>query len=99
MTQSMTQEDRALARAEEHVKRVRDFFYHLMTYVLVCALLVFIDLRVDTGGPQVMGLDWAYWVIWAWGFGILGHAVYVFFGDYRVRMAYDRERSRSAESR
>lgn len=45
----MTQEDPALARARKHVKDVRDFYYHLMTYVLVNALMVIIDLRVDTG--------------------------------------------------
>jgi len=28
------------------------------------------------------GLDWAYWVIICWGFGILGHTVFAFFGDY-----------------
>ena len=73
----MTDNDLARERAEKHVKEVRDFYYHLMVYVLVNTLLVFIDLRQG-------GLDWAYWVIFGWGFGILGHAIYVFFGDYRV---------------
>lgn len=83
----MTQVDPALERAKEHVKHVRDFYYHLMVYVLVNALLVIIDLSVG-------GLDWAYWVIIGWGFGIAGHAIYVFFGDYRVRKLYEQEKSR-----
>ena len=53
MEGQMTQEDPARERAEKHVNEVRDFFYHLMVYMLVYALLVFIDLRHG-------GLDWAF---------------------------------------
>ena len=67
-----TENDPALERAEVHVKLVRDFFYHLMTYVFVGVLLVVIDLSVDTGGNTVLGLDWAYWVILFWGLGVVG---------------------------
>jgi hypothetical protein len=89
MEVQMTQEDRARERAEKHVREVRDFFYHLMVYVLVCAMLVFIDLRQG-------GLDWAFWVIFGWGFGIAGHAIYVFFGDYRVEKLYAEEKNRES---
>jgi hypothetical protein len=84
----MTQQDAALERAKKHVKEVRDFYYHLMTFVLVNAMLVFIDLRVDAG-QTVLGLDWAYWVIFGWGFGIAGHAISVFFGDHKVQKVYE----------
>ena len=89
----MAQEDAALQRAKKHVKDVRDFYYHLMTYVLVNAMMVVIDLRVDAGGG-FLGLDWAYWMILGWGFGIAGHAISVFFGDYRVQKLYEQERQR-----
>ena len=89
----MTQEDPALERAKKHVKDVRDFYYHLMTFVLVNAMMVIIDLRVDAGGG-FLGLDWAYWMILGWGFGIAGHAISVFFGDYRVQKLYDQEKQR-----
>ena len=49
MEARMTQEDPDRKRAEKHVKEVRDFFYHLMVYVLVCAMLVYIDLRPRLG--------------------------------------------------
>lgn len=94
----MTQEDPALERARRHVKGVRDFFYHLMAYVLVNALLVIIDLRVDTG-QGFLGLDFAFWVIFGWGFGILGHAIYVFFGENMVQRLYEREKNRELGSR
>lgn len=92
----MSQEDPALARAKRHVKSVRDFFYHLMTYVFVNALLVILDRRGVTGEQAVVGLDWAYWVILFWGLGVIGHAVSVFFGEHRVRKLYERGRERGS---
>ena len=89
----MTQEDPALERAKRHVKYVRDFYYHLMVYVLVNAFMVIIDLR-GGAGDGFLGLDFAYWLIIFWGFGILGHAISVFFGDFRVQQVYEREKER-----
>jgi hypothetical protein len=94
----MTQEDPALERAKKHVKNVRDFYYHLMTYVLVNALMVIIDLRGGAGGG-FLGLDFAHWLIIGWGFGIVGHAISVFFGDYRVQKLYEKEKNRELGSR
>ncbi len=90
----MTNEDPARERAERHVKHVRDFYYHLMTYVFVNALLVIIDRRSGTGDQAVLGLDWAYWLILFWGLGVVGHAISVFFGDRKVRKMYEQDRSR-----
>lgn len=94
----MTHEDPALERAKRRVKDLSDFYYHLMTYVLVNALLVFIDLRVD-GGQEVLGLDWAYWVIFGWGFGIVGHAIYTFFGEHKAQELYEQEKERETVNR
>jgi len=95
MDEPTEKEDEALNRAEKHVKQVRDFYYHLMTYVLVTALLVIVDRRGGTGEQAILGLDWAYWVILFWGFGVLGHAISVFFGDRKVRRVYEQDRRRS----
>ena len=84
--------DPALKRAEQHVKLVRDFFYHLMTYVFVGVLLVIIDLSVDTGASTFIGLDWAYWVILFWGLGVAGHGISVYFGNRRVEKLADEYR-------
>lgn len=93
----MTQEDPALERAKKHVKEVSDFFYHLMTYVLVNALMVIIDRR--GGANDTFGLDWAYWLIIGWGFGIAGHAVSVFYSDYKVHKLYQEEQERQRQDR
>ena len=89
----MTHEDPALERARKHVEDVRDFFYHLMVYVFVNTLLIVIDRR---SGPNdgFLGLDWAFWVILGWGLGLAGHAISVFFGEYRAQKLYEQERSR-----
>lgn len=84
--------DPALKRAEQHVKMVRDFFYHLMTYVFVVILLVIIDLSVETGPNTILGLDWAYWVILFWGLGVAGHGISVYFGKRRVEKLADEYR-------
>ncbi len=94
----MTQRDPALDRAERHVKAVRDFFYHLMVFVLVNALLIIIDVG---GGANagLLGLDFAGWIVFAWGFGILGHAIYAFFGEHRVSKVYAEEKQRELSGR
>ncbi|NNF63202.1 MAG: 2TM domain-containing protein [Acidimicrobiia bacterium] len=84
--------------AREHVKRVQDFLYHLVTYVVVNTLLIIIDLRADTAGDQIFGLDFAYWPILFWGLGVMGHAISVFVGDRRVRTLAERDRSRHLSS-
>lgn len=89
--------DPALERAREHVKNVRDFFFHLMVFVFVCTLLVILDLRVD-GGGDVLGLDWAYWVILFWGLGVVGHAIWAFLGNRRVYKLYEEEKRRELAS-
>lgn len=85
--------DPALERARREVKAKRDFYYHLMVFVLVNALLVFVDLSGGAGNG-FLGLDFAHWVIFGWAFGIIGHAISVFMGESRVRQVYERERNR-----
>lgn len=89
----MMREDPALDRARKYVKDVRDFYYHLMVFVLVNLFLVAIDL---SGGAEagLFGLDFAHWVIFGWGFGIIGHGISVFLGDRRVQKLYAEEKRR-----
>lgn len=98
MDESLEEEDMAakhpaLERAQRHVKVVRDFYYHLMVFALVNALLIIIDV---TGGANdgFLGLDFAYWIVLFWGFGIVGHAIYAFFGERRVTKVHAEEEQR-----
>ncbi len=61
--------------------RVRDWLYHLLTFLLVATLLVILDVRGGTGGGAIVGLDWAFWVILFWGFAVGAHGISAWFGD------------------
>jgi hypothetical protein len=83
--------DAAFDRAKSHVTHVRNFFYHLMVFVFVNGLLVILDVRGGLGSQPVLGLDW---VILFWGVGLVGHAIWTFFDDYRVQKVYEKEQLR-----
>jgi hypothetical protein len=94
----VTSTDPGLEEARRHVKHVRDFNYHLMVFLFVGLILVIVD---RAGGPNdaFAGLDWAHWVLIAWGMGVAGHAVYAFFGNHRAEQLYLRERGQRPGNR
>lgn len=97
----MNEQDPAMERARARAKELVEFYGHLLTYVLVCSLLVVIDLVVSSGGDTFLGLHWAFWPIIGWGVAILIHAISVFFslGGWEERKAqqlYEKERQRNS---
>src|SRR5262249_40306714 len=67
---AMTQHEK-LRQAEAHVDAIIGFYIHLTVYIVVMAILVFVDATDDN--------DW--WVQWpaiGWGIGLLAHAFGVF---------------------
>lgn len=99
----MTGENAAMERARKRAKELRDYYKHVMTYVLVCTLLVIIDL-VDSsnGGETFLGLHWAHWPILGWGVAIVIHTISVSapMSNWEERKAielYERERRRDLE--
>ena len=90
----MSERNPALVTAKKNLKAIRDFIYHLMTFIAVNGLLVILDVRAGSGEGAVAGLDWAYWVILFWGIGLLGHAIWAFFGEHRVEARFEKERDR-----
>ncbi len=51
-------------------RKVRDFFYHLIVYVFIMAMLFSVS---GTGGALI-------WMSLIWGFAVALHAVYAFLG-------------------
>jgi len=80
----------ARERAKKRVADVRDFFGHLIAYLIANGIMVFVDLR-DTGDSQFLGLDWAYWSIIPWGIGLLIHALVVFVFEGRLERYEERK--------
>jgi len=63
------------ARYQEAKKRVEDikgFYYHLITYILINAVLVVINLLTS---PEYL---WFIWPLIGWGVGLVIHAFSVF---------------------
>ncbi len=94
----MEQTDASIESEKKHLKAIRDFLYHLMVYLFVCGVLVIVNVRAGVGDQAVLGLDWAYWVILFWGIGLVGHAIYAFFGDHRIDAKYEKEQRRQLVS-
>lgn len=96
----MTEQDPSLEKARERAAELKDFYKHLMTYVLVCGLLVVIDLAdSDTGADTFIGLNWAYWPIFGWGIAIVIHAFSTFvpmrgWEERKAQQIYEKEQRR-----
>ena len=90
----------AWKRARKRARRLREFYGHLMTYVLVSTLLVVIDLATGSSGRTFLGLDWAFWPIGGWGVGVLLQAVRLFgrgatWEQRKAEELYAKERERT----
>jgi hypothetical protein len=68
---STTNEEDKLDRARRGVAAIKGFYTHLLVYVLVMALLSFIN--IATGSVW-----WVQWPLLGWGTGVLAHGLAVF---------------------
>ena len=65
-TQANYIEDKRYARAKERVKKLKDFYSHLYSYVIVIPILIFINYRTTD-------FPWAIFPALGWGFGLTAH--------------------------
>ena len=73
----MNTEDKKYRKALEKVRRMRGFYIHLVTYILINTMLFLLNIMTS---PNVL---WFYWPLLGWGIGIAMHAFYVFgFGRW-----------------
>ena len=68
----MNTEDRKYQKALRRVRRMKGFYAHLVSYILVNLLLFLINIMTS---PDVL---WFYWPLFGWGIGVVINAVYVF---------------------
>jgi hypothetical protein len=59
-------------RAKKQVEQIKGFYSHLASYILVMAILIFINLKYT---PQYL---WFFWSFMGWGIGLLFHAMKAF---------------------
>lgn len=75
------------ARYEEAKKRVtelKEFYHHIVVYLIVNAILFFINIMTSPG------YLWFLWPLLGWGIGIAFHALSV-FGDFWGRSWEERK--------
>ncbi|WP_264521923.1 2TM domain-containing protein [Flavobacterium sp. N1994] len=59
-------------RAKKQVDEIRGFYGHLLSFVLVMLILLFINLKYT---PQNL---WFFWPMLGWGIGLLFHGLKAF---------------------
>jgi fatty acid desaturase len=57
-------------RSRAQKRRVRDFFYHLVVYLFILAILFVVS---GVSGALV-------WLFLIWGFAVAMHGIYAYFG-------------------
>jgi len=59
-------------KAKKQVKEIKGFYGHLTSYVIVLAILIYINLKYT---PEYL---WFIWTMFGWGIGLFFHAMRVF---------------------
>lgn len=59
-------------KARKQVQEIKGFYSHLLAYILVMCVLIYINLRFS---PEYL---WFLWSMMGWGIGLFFHAVKVF---------------------
>ena len=85
-------EEEARARARQRAKELRAFFGHLFVYAAVMILLVVIDLADGNSGDSFIGLNWAYWPIFGWGFFVLLNGLQLLAGEFMFGAAWEQRK-------
>ncbi|MGI2335715.1 MAG: 2TM domain-containing protein [Dehalogenimonas sp.] len=78
-------------QAVKHVKEKKDFFVHLLTYIVVNTAILLIWMMSGAGYP------WFIWPLFGWGIGLTFHFLSVWVFDRQTdweRREIDREIAR-----
>lgn len=62
-------------KASKKVKEIKGFYIHLICYVIVISLLVYLNLKFS---PKHL---WFFYPMFGWGVGLIGHGIGVFGTD------------------
>jgi hypothetical protein len=66
------EEEESYKRAKKRVDELREFYEHLIAYLVVNIMLIIINLVTS---PDTL---WFYWVTVFWGIGVICHAISVY---------------------
>ena len=74
-TRTKEQFDDSYVRARKHVDEVKEFYYSLISYVVIIPFLAFINYWT------FWGYQWFWWPMLGWGIGLLFHAYKVYVNE------------------
>jgi hypothetical protein len=93
------------AAAQREVKRLKGFYTHLMVFVIINIMIVFINIRDLDAGESYFKLE-NFFTAFFWGIGILVHAFSVFLPNWifgknwqekKIRELMEKEKSEKWE--
>lgn len=88
---SKRNEDRSrYIKAASKVKKIKEFYSHLLVFILVIPFLIFINLKLT---PQ---FHWFWFSILGWGIGLASHAFQIFEG-YKIFLGKNWEEQKIQE--
>lgn len=94
-TTIMNEQETKLERARKKVKEIKDWYAHLVVYIVVCTLYVLFNSGVFDGGKVSGYIPWwsSLTMPIGWGIGILCHWFYAFKGgNFKQRLKNWEER-------
>jgi hypothetical protein len=74
-TRSQNQLDDSYVRARKHVEEVKEFYYSLISYVIVIPFLAFVNYWTS------WRYQWFWWPMLGWGIGLAFHAYKIYVND------------------
>lgn len=93
-------EQEILIEAKKKVEKIKKFYAHLTSYIMVCAFVIMLNLLTD---PSFL---WCLIIVFAWGIGIVSHAMntydYSFFlgknwEDRKIREHMEKHNGKSQQ--
>lgn len=78
---------RRVVAAQQRVAEIEAFYIHLLSYVLVLAVLTAVNIYTSDEW-------WVQWVLLGWGFGVVAHAFALFATKPRFIVAWERRKFR-----
>lgn len=85
ITRNSSYDDRYL-RARKQVEELKEFYYSLISYVIVIPFLIFINYRT------FWGFQWFWFPMFGWGIGLCFHAYKVFVNDGALGRNWERKK-------
>lgn len=78
---------RRVVAAQQRVAEIEAFYIHLLSYVLVVAVLAAVNIYTSDEW-------WVQWVFLGWGVGVVAHALALFATKPRFIVAWERRKFR-----